>query len=212
MAVGSQGHPIHLLLSLTSPETGYPPHSTPVSHAWVQALVEPGGLSQSQVLLDLQACGWCPPAFPSSCPASVRNAEDPSPVSHQCLTCWIRTPCNDSGPCFWWLMLGTPFLLGSSSSLVLPNCSARQLQNWRPDVLLTPAEQVVAAFYLYSSVSFKSQLNFFLFNLCSYMIKKYNPCRHRSCSLQNWFSWRKSGWGTVQFLLVFFSLSWDQIK
>lgn len=94
------------------------------------------------------------PCFSQQLSASVRNAEDPSPVSHQCLTCWIRTPCNDSGPCFWWLMLGTPFLLGSSSSLVLPNCSARQLQNWRPDVLLTPAEQVVAAFYLYSSISF----------------------------------------------------------
>lgn len=67
MAVGSRRHPIHLLLSLTSPETGYPPPTTPISHAWVQALEEPGGLSQSQVLLDLQSCHWCPPAFPSSC-------------------------------------------------------------------------------------------------------------------------------------------------
>lgn len=33
MAVGSQGHPIHVLLSLTSPETGYPPPSTPISRA-----------------------------------------------------------------------------------------------------------------------------------------------------------------------------------
>lgn len=121
VAKGSQGHLIHLLWSLPSPEIGYPPHSTPTSHAWVQAHGDLGGLSRSQVLLDLQKHVT---GVPLGFPAVFRfSAECWRPIS--CFTPMFNLLNQDSmnwfRPGFWWLMPGTPFLLGSGSSSVLPS-------------------------------------------------------------------------------------------
>lgn len=121
VAMSSQDHLIHLLRSLPYPGTGYPPPSTPMSHAWVEGHGDPGGLSWSQVLMDLQShVAGIPSAFPA---VFCFSAECWGPIS--CFTPMLNLLNQDSmnwfRPGFWWLMPGTPFLLGSSSSSVLPS-------------------------------------------------------------------------------------------
>lgn len=85
MAMGSQGHPIHLSLSLSSPEDILPP-----AHQYLTPGSKP---LMRQVACPSPRSSWTSshvtgvPCFSQQLSASVRNAEDPSPVSLQCLSC-----------------------------------------------------------------------------------------------------------------------------
>lgn len=162
MPMGSQGHLIHLLWSLPSPEIWYPPPSTPMSCTQIQAHGDPDGLSWSQVPLDLQShVAGIPSGFPA--------------VFHFSAECWGLISCftpmfnllnqdsiNWFRPGFWWLMPDTPFLLGSGSSSVLPSpvqpgscrtgdqmCCFPQLNKWW---WIRPYFRWLV-FYLYNSVN-----------------------------------------------------------